>query len=113
MPHPRRGELWLASFGAETPEDNRPVLVISNNIANEKSTRVTILPITSRIKKLPIVVIVEADEKNGLKNQSLIRVPDVCTFDKSRLKSKIGTISPEKLLEVEEKLIIHLGFQAF
>ncbi len=109
---PKRGEIWWVSFdpsiGTEI-QKTRPAIVISNDIANEKGSRITVLPITSRIKHLPIVVILEADDKNGLNNQSLIRVPDVCTFDKSRFKSKIGTISEEKMNEVEEKLRIHLA----
>lgn len=112
MMHPKRGEIWWVNFDPSVGTEirkTRPALIISNNIANEKSTTVNVIPITSRIKALPIIVIIDADKKNNLKNKSLIIVPSITTSDKSRLKSKIGIISDEKLKEVEFKLKKHLG----
>ena len=111
MTNPKRGEIWLVNFepsvGTEI-QKTRPALVISNNIANNKSTKITVVPLTSRIRQIPIVVIIEPDELNKLDKQSLIRVPDICTFDKCRLKNKIGELSSEKLKEVNNKLKLHL-----
>lgn len=111
MTYPKSGEIWWVNFepsvGTEIKK-TRPALIVSNNIANEKSTRITVLPMTSRIINLPIVVIVEPDKKNNLSNASLIKVPDVATFDKSRLKSKIGVLSDKKMAEVRLKLKKHL-----
>lgn len=112
MTYPKRGELWWVNFepsvGTEIKK-TRPALIISNNIANERGTRISVLPITSKVRDLPIVVIVDADKKNNLNNQSVIKVPDIATFDKSRLKSKIGILSNEKIKEVEFKLKKHLN----
>jgi mRNA interferase MazF len=112
METPKRGEIWLVEFdpsiGTEI-QKTRPALIISNNIANDKSTKITVVPLTGRIKQMPIVVIIEPDQLNKLEKQSLIRVPDICTFDKIRLKNKIGTLSNEKLKEVDKKLKLHLG----
>ncbi|MEI8128737.1 MAG: type II toxin-antitoxin system PemK/MazF family toxin [bacterium] len=109
---PKRGEIWWVNFepsvGTEIKK-TRPALIISNNMANEKSTRITVIPMTSRIIDLPIVVIVEADKNNNLSNTSLIKIPDLATFDKSRLKGKIGVLSNKKLVEVQTKLKIHLS----
>lgn len=112
MINPKRGEIWLVEFdpsvGTEI-QKTRPALIISNDIANDKSSKITVVPLTSRIKPLSIVVIIEPDELNKLDKQSLIRVPDVCTFDKLRLRNKIGKLSSEKLKEVDKKLKLHLG----
>ncbi|OGI04682.1 MAG: hypothetical protein A2104_01590 [Candidatus Melainabacteria bacterium GWF2_32_7] len=111
MVSPKRGEIWIIEFdpsvGTEI-QKTRPALIISNNIANDKSSKVTVVPLTSRIKNIPIIVIVDPDNLNNLDRQSLIRIPDICTFDKCRLKSKIGEISKEKLKEVDKKLKLHL-----
>jgi len=109
---PKRGEIWLTSFDPSTGTEirkTRPALIVSNNIANKKTTKVNVMPFTSNIKNIGRVVIVDPDEKNNLKVPSLIRVPDITSFDKSRLKTKMGELSPEKLKEVEEKLKLHLG----
>lgn len=109
---PKRGEIWLADFdpsvGTEI-QKTRPALIISNDIANEKSSKVCVVPFKSNVKKLGMAVIVEPDNINNLQKQSLIRVPEINTFDKRRLKSKIGQVSLEILEQVEEKLKIHLG----
>jgi len=109
---PKRGEIWLTSFDPSVGTEirkTRPALILSNNIANQKTTKVNVVPLTSNIKNIGRIVIVEPDEKNNLKVPSLIRVPDITSFDKSRLKTKMGELSPEKLKEVEEKLKLHLG----
>jgi len=109
---PRRGEIWLVSFepsvGTEIRK-TRPALVISNDIANSRSPKITVLPITGTIREIPVVVIVQPTKQSGLDRPSLIRVPDISTFDKSRLKKKLGSLKPEQVNDVEEKLRLHLG----
>ncbi len=109
---PKRGEIWFTSFDPSVGTEirkTRPALVLSNNIANKKTTKVSVVPLTSNIKNIGLIVIVEPDKENNLKVPSLIRVPDINTFDKSRLKNKMGILSLEKLKEVEEKLKLHLS----
>lgn len=112
MVNPKRGEIWWVNFepsvGTEIKKI-RPALIISNDISNKKNTKVSIVPMTSRIKEFPLNVIVNADNKNNLGKVSAINVPDITTFDKTRFKSKIGVLSDEKLKEVEFKLKRHLG----
>lgn len=111
MISPKRGEIWLMEFdpsvGTEI-QKTRPALVISNDIANSKGSKVTVVPLTANIKRLPIIVIVEPDEQNCLNKPSLIRIPDICTFDKKRLKRRIGVLKPDYMKEVDRKLRSHL-----
>jgi mRNA interferase MazF len=112
MTHPKRGEIWLVGFDPSVGTEmrkTRPALIISNDIANARSSKVTLLPMTSTIREIPIVVIVEPDKQNGLDNTSLIRVPDITTFDKKRLKKRIGILKTGALKEVEARLKLHLG----
>ncbi|MBI2252335.1 MAG: type II toxin-antitoxin system PemK/MazF family toxin [Armatimonadetes bacterium] len=96
------------SMGTEIRK-TRPALIVSNDIANSKGSKVTVVPLTGNIKRIPIVVIVEPDKNNCLDRQSLVRIPDICTFDKVRLKNKIGTFKTEYMKEVDMKLKIHLA----
>lgn len=113
MIYPKRGEIWWVNFDPSVGTEIRkirPALVISNNIANKKNTKVNVIPITSsKIKEFPLTVIVDADSKNNLEKESVINVPDIATFDKTRFKSKIGVLSDKKLKEVEFKLKRHLA----
>ena len=51
----KRGEIYFAvlnpTVGSEI-QKTRPVLIVSNNIANKYSELVTIVPITSQVKKV-------------------------------------------------------------
>ena len=112
MTIPERGDIWLTEFdpsvGTEIKK-TRPALIISNNIANRAGTKITVVPITGSIKKLPVIVIINPDKENNLDKQSLIRVPDICTFDKIRLKNKIGKLNKKDMEEVDKKLRLHLS----
>jgi len=109
---PKRGEIWLVEFdpsiGTEI-QKTRPALVISNNISNENRTKVSLMPITSNVKKEYIFTLfVEPDSGNCLDKKSSVIIADIMTFDKLRLKNKIGELSKEKLKEVDKKLKLHL-----
>ena len=108
-----RGEIWWVEFepsvGTEIKK-TRPALVISNDISNEFYSKVTLIPMTSsRVKASSITVVVEPDTLNHLDRISTIRIPDITTFDKCRFRTKVGKLSPQQILEVEDKLRIHLG----
>ncbi|MGV8118300.1 MAG: type II toxin-antitoxin system PemK/MazF family toxin [Candidatus Xenobiia bacterium LiM19] len=112
MNFPLRGEIWLVDFNPSVGTEiqkTRPALIVSNDAANRKYSKVTVIPLTSTIKETPVAVIIEPDEQNCLSTRSLIRVPDICTFDKKRLKGKVGNLAQNHVREVEKKLRIHLA----
>ena len=114
MEHPKRGEVWLTDFepavGSEIKKQ-RPALIVSNDIFNRKTSKVTVLPLTSQVKPLPITVVVQPDKKNNLDKPSLIKIPDISTFDKARLQKKLGIVNDSILKDVDKKLKTHLGIQ--
>lgn len=112
MIFPKRGEIWLVEFSPSVGTEIqkiRPVLVISNDIANNKSSKITVIPLSSKVKFIAIMVVIEPDEENCLDRQSAIRIPDITTFDKIRFKSKIGILKSEYMAEVEKKIKTHLN----
>ena len=109
---PRRGEIWLVEFDPSVGTEirkTRPAVVVSNDVANARTSKVTVVPVTSTIRRLPLVVIVEPSAENGLDKESLIRVPDVSTFDKIRFKRRLGSLQPEEVTSLDEKLRVHLS----
>ena len=114
--NPERGEIWIVLLEPITGHEigkTRPALVISNNRNNEFSSTITLIPITSSIGKIyPFEVFVKGFE-TGLKIDSKMKCNQVRTVDKLRLLKSIGKVSPEKLSEVEEALLIHLDMQHF
>lgn len=92
----KRGEIYYVEFynsvGSEQ-KGTRPVLVIQNDIGNRYSPTVIGVPLTSRIKKdLPTHMNITSTDCPGLKCDSTALFEQICTFDKTRIKSKIGSI---------------------
>jgi mRNA interferase MazF len=87
-------------------------LIVSNDINNEYSSTVTILPITSKTERIyPFEIELHAGEGN-LKESSKIKANQIRTIDKSRLLQKIGSISYKKMKDVEKAILIHLDIKS-
>ena len=91
----RRGDIFWAELegdaGSSMQAGRRPVLVISNDKANEYSPIITIIPITSKMNKakLPTHVLIEAC---GLTRPSIALAEQITSINKERLGRKIGSI---------------------
>jgi mRNA interferase MazF len=106
-----RGEIYWAdlnpAIGSEISKI-RPVVVVSNNLNNEFSSTITILPITSKTPKVyPFEVLLDTEESH-LHSVSKIKANQIRTIDKRRIKQRIGTVSDSKLKEIEKAILIHL-----
>ena len=112
MNFPKRGEIWLVSLepvvGREIGK-TRPAIVISNDRNNQFADTVTVIPITSKTEKIyPFETFLPAQE-TGLPEDSKAKCNQIRTVDKRRLIKLIGEISSQKLKEVEQAVLIHLG----
>jgi mRNA interferase MazF len=109
---PRRGEIFLVNLdpalGSETNK-TRPALVISNDINNKFSSTVTVIPITSNVKKVFPFEVLFPSERSGLPKTSKAKCNQIRTIDIRRLIKPLGKIPVETMQEVEDALRIHLG----
>ena len=67
-PLPRRYEIWFADlgdhYGTSVQSGNRPVLVISNDVGNQYSRTVTVIPLTTKLKRMDMpthIILTEED----------------------------------------------------
>lgn len=110
--YPKRGDIWVAdlipSRGWEFAK-KRPVIIISANEINKNSPLIVVIPISSRIPSVigPERVLIE--KAPPFAKASIALPNQVRAIDKSRISKKIGTLSQDKLIEVEEALKIVLG----
>ena len=99
--------------GSESSK-RRPVVVVSNDGANERAAAlgrgvVTIVPVTSNVARvLPFQVLITAGE-GGLGRDSKAQAEQVRSIDVTRLASAIGRVPSELMLEVDEALRLHLS----
>jgi mRNA interferase MazF len=107
---PRRGDVfWVKldlALGTEIRK-TRPAIIVSNDSCNRHGARVIVLPITSNVQSLyPGEATVEVQGRPARALGDQMR-----SLDKSRLGSRIGTLSPAELSAVEEAILITLGSQ--
>jgi mRNA interferase MazF len=81
----------------------RPVLVISHDIFNERSGTVIAMAITNQPQKAGFPLTVELT-KGELPKLSWVKVSQVRTLSRERLGKRIGRVSPEELLRIVEGL---------
>lgn len=110
---PRYGDIYEVNLdpvvGSETGK-RRPALVVSNDINNEFSQTVTVLPISGQAaeKQYPFEVLVPKGIA-GLTVDSRIKANQIRTVDKRRLVSFRGSLTSQYLPDVEKAMRIHLN----
>lgn len=112
LDYPKRGDIWLVRLdptqGSEIKK-TRPAFVLSNNINNQHSPLVTVLPISDRGDKVYPFEVALPQSQRGLTKLSKIRCQQIRTIDKLRLVKHLGAISRNLLPAVEEAVQLHLG----
>ena len=115
---PKRMEIWYAKLdrreGSSVQGGSRPVLILSNDINNSVSSVVTVLPMTSRPKKLdlPSHTWVEADEIEGLETGALVLAEQITTIDQNRLVYRMGELKDKTVVAlVEQSVEAQLGME--
>ena len=141
-PIPHRGEVWFADLGefdnSSVQRGRRPAVIMSIDVSNEKSGTVTVIPMTSKIKKTwyPSHILITDDDMGCLADEaesaasggqaernaqpqpagsrkalipSIALTEQVRTIDKRRLLSCIGKVTKTKLAEIEHGLAGSLG----
>jgi len=112
---PRYGDICEVNLdpvvGSETGK-RRPALIVSNDINNEYSQTVTVLPITGQPakKQYPFEVLIPKDVA-GLTVDSRIKANQIRTVDKRRLVSFRGSLPSQYFPQVEKALKTHLNLK--
>lgn len=97
-----QGELCFCrrvSFGGElNTKDGRPFIIISDDLYNQQSDKVTGVFLTHGERQQPSPCVVRMDESCGYKyNNSYISIGEVVTVDKARLCDRVGMTSQRVL----------------
>lgn len=101
-----RGEIRWADLnpvrGAEQA-GMRPVLILSQDIFNERSGTVIAVAITSQPQQAGFPLTLEL-QSNFLPKQSWVKISQIRTLSVERIGKRLGTASPEELAQVIEGL---------
>ena len=109
----QRGDIYKADLAPVVGSEqggNRPVLIIQNNVGNRFSPTVIVAAITGYTKKRNQPTHVRLQGSScGLLRDSTVLLEQLRTLDKSRLHEYVGSVSAEKMCEVDSALDISVG----
>ena len=112
---PRRMEIWFANlehhFNSNVQGGPRPVLIVSNEQNNAFSNTVTVLPLTSKMKRpeMPTHTWLRKDDLGGDCYASMVLAEQITTIDKKCLSRCMGFVSnAEKMKEIEKSMQVQI-----
>ena len=121
-PLPRRYEIWFADlgdhYGTSVQSGNRPVLVISNDVGNQYSQTLTVIPLTTKLKRMDMpthIILTEEDccmFRPQTLQDSVLLAEQITTIAKSALCSRLCRVtSKEKKQEIVQAVAAQLDMQ--
>lgn len=112
----KRGELYYADLNPVVGSEQggiRPILVLQNDVGNKFSPTVIAAATTSKLTKAKLPTHISLPKsQTPLPQDSVVLLEQIRTIDKSRLKEKIGELPPQIMQQVNDALLISLGFFA-
>ncbi|ESA32346.1 family transcriptional regulator [Leptolyngbya sp. Heron Island J] len=111
----KRGEVWLANLDPTQGSEQagiRPVIVFQNDIVSRFSTTTITIPLTTNKRRasLPICVMIERGD-GGLTQDSVALCFQLRVLDKKRLLKRLGQLKPKTITELEEVVLVTLGYE--
>jgi len=107
-----RGDIYFVDFepslGAEIRK-TRPALIISCDEANKHLKTVMVIPFSSKIGKVYPFEVFAKKGYSGLAVDSKLKIPQMRSVDKTRLKRYVGSLPDEILEEIEKAIKLHLA----
>jgi len=100
----KKGEIWWARL--PPPAGRRPVLLLSRNEAYAVRTAVTVAPLTTTVRGIPVEV--PLAEEDGVPRRCAVNLDSILTIPMAYLEERIIRLSPAKLEEVHRALFFAL-----
>src|SRR5687768_11337296 len=105
----RRGEVWTVSGGKDYAGKARPVVIVQDD-SFDATDSVTICAFTTDPTDAPLFrLLVNPDERNGLRAPCRLMVDKITTVPKSKLGSRIGRLDDETMVRLTQAMVVFLG----
>ena len=109
--------VWVSldpARGAEVPK-TRPCVVVSRTEANDVSSTVTVVPlssVTGRAAERLVQPLLAAKDTRLPKNSRAL-CDQVRAIDKGRIQGTVGVLGPELLGRIDRGLVLHLELEGY
>ena len=104
----KRGEVWTIS-GVGYAGKPRPAAIVQDN-RFDATAAVTVCVFTTDATEAPLFrLLVEPNERNGLRSASRLMVDKLATVSKERLGERIGRLDDEDMVRLNRAMVVFLG----
>lgn len=118
-PRYKRGDIWIVAEDPLRPPvgtelwSNRPAIIVSNNVIGNHAGFVQIVYLTTSARKRPgpthIMVPAPMTGRNQPESEAMALCEQIHTVDVSRLKKHLGTMSRNRMHEIDQALALTLS----
>jgi len=105
----KRGDLVTVALSGDYGKP-RPALIIQSNLF-DKHPSVTVLPITSELRDVPLFrILIEPNKINGLTKPSQVMIDKAHTVAREKVGKRVGHLHDTEMLAINRALAVFLGF---
>ena len=115
LPEPKRGDLWLVSFGAGRsgePGNHRPAVILSADelIGGVTDELIVVVPVSSSRSGTPLRPAITPAE--GVDTDSVAICRGMRAVARTRLIERLGRVEPATMRDIERAVAMILGISA-
>ena len=108
----RRGDIWTVAGGNDYAGKPRPVVIVQDD-SFDATYSITVCAFTTDETDAPLMrLLVDPDDRNGLRAVCRLMVDKITTVPKSKLGSRIGRLGDEDILRLNRAILVFLGLAA-
>lgn len=105
----RRGEVWTVAGGKDYAGKPRPVVIVQDN-SFDATNSITICAFTTDPTDAPLFrLIVEPNERNGLRSTCRLMVDKITTVPKAKVGTRVGRLDDEDMVRLNQAMTVFLG----
>ena len=105
----KRGEIWTVAGGQDYAGKPRPVVIVQDDNF-DKTASITICSFTTNETEAPLFrLVIQPSEANGLRTPCRLMVDKITTVPKSKIGTKVGRLSDEDVLRLNQAVLVFLG----
>jgi mRNA interferase MazF len=105
----RRGDIWIVAGGSGYAGKPRPVVIVQDD-SFDATDSITVCAFTTDETDAPLMrLVVEPNDRNGLRAVCRLMIDKVTTVTKSKLGSQVGRLDDEDILRLNRAILVFLG----
>jgi mRNA interferase MazF len=105
----RRGEVWTVSGAKDYAGKPRPAVIVQDD-SFDATDSITICDFTTDPTDAPLFrLVVEPNERNGLRIPCRLMVDKITTVSKAKLGAQVGRLEDEDMVRLNQAMTVFLG----